>query len=221
MIVDDEPLAILAMLRLLAAHGTVRVVGTAGSMAEALQVIAAEGPDLVFLDVALGDGDGFAMLAALDPRPAIVFVTAHPDHAVRAFAVEAVDYLLKPVMPERLAVTLGRLPAALLTLNTPDRRLRVAPEAVVALCAEGDFTRVHLADQAGLLILRPLGAFEAELPAPPFLRIGRSVLVNRDRVRELRPRDRNGALLLLDGMAAPLTIGRAATARLRAALSAG
>lgn len=226
-IVDDEPLAIRAVARLLAAHPEVTVAGTAETLDEAVAVIAAARPDVVFLDVDLGGGDGFDVIARLAPVPRIVFVTAHPQFAVEAFAVAAVDYLLKPIEPARMAEALARLarlppaePARPIELRTPRRTVFADPAAIVALLAEGDFTRVILADQPALMILRTLGQFEALLPSAGFLRVSRSVMVNLDRVRRLDTRDRNGAEVILDGLAESLPLGRGATARLRAALAA-
>jgi two-component system LytT family response regulator len=228
-IVDDEQLAIRAMQRLLAGQDGVAVVGTADTLQAAIEVIGATRPDLVFLDVELGSGNGFDLIARLSPMPRIVFVTAHPQHAVEAFAVAALDYLLKPVRPERLKATLARLAApsplpagatgAAVELRTPHRTVFADPAEIAALVADGDFTRVHLACQAPLLILRSLGQFEASLPAPPFARVGRSVLLNLDRVRRVEARGRNLAHVVLDGLDGPLPLGRVATARLRAALA--
>ena len=228
-IVDDEPLAIRAMRRLLLAYPEVEVVETADSLATALAAIARTRPDVVLLDIELGTGDGFDVLAGLTPAPRVIFVTAHPQHAVQAFAVEAADYLLKPVRPERLAEALARVarrigpaPAPLgpaVELRMPSRTIFADPGEIVALSAEGDFTRVHLAGQPALLILRTLSHFEALLPAPPFLRVGRSVLLNLQRVRRVEAEDRNLAHVTLEGMEAPLPLGRVAAARLRVALA--
>ena len=100
MIVDDEPLAIRALTRLLAAHPEVELVGAAGSLAEGRAAIEAARPDAVFLDVDLGEGDGFQLMEALDPPPRVVFVTAHSRHAVDAFAIE--DDAPKLVRPHAL-----------------------------------------------------------------------------------------------------------------------
>jgi two-component system LytT family response regulator len=229
-IVDDEPLAIRAMRRLLAGHADVAVVGTADTLGGAVALIETSRPDLVLLDIELGDGTGFDVLGRLTPAPRVIFVTAHPQHAVEAFAVEALDYLLKPVAPERLAAALARVERPLpgraeplgppVELRMPSRTVLADPAEIAALCADGDFTRVHLAGQSPLLILRTLSHFEALLPAPPFQRLGRSVLINLDRVRRLESRDRNLSHVALDGMEAALPLGRVATARLRAALAA-
>ena len=229
-IVDDEPLAIRAMQRLLAAHAEVSLVGTADTMEAALDLIRGSRPDLVFLDIELGVGNGFDVIARLAPAPKVIFVTAHPQHAVEAFAVEALDYLLKPVLPERLAAGLARVARLIpprpdpagptVELRMPNRTIFADAGEIAALCADGDFTRVHLAGQPTLLILRTLSHFEGLLPVPPFRRLGRSVLINLNRVRRLQSRDRNLSHVMLDGLDAALPLGRVATSRLRAALAA-
>lgn len=228
-IVDDEPLAIRAMQRLLLAHPEVEVVETADSLPTALEAIARTRPNLVLLDIDLGAENGFDVIARLTPAPRVIFVTAHPQHAVQAFAVEAADYLLKPVRPERLAAALARVtrladPAPVplgpaVELRMPSRTIFADPAELVALRAERDFTRVHLAGQPSLLILRTLSHFEALLPVPPFLRAGRSLLLNLQRVRGMQAQDRNLAHVTLEGLEAPLPLGRVAAARLRGALA--
>ena len=104
-------------------------------------------------------------------------------------------------------------------LAIPGRTLLVPPGSIAALTAEGDFTRVHLAGDPSVLILRTLSHFESSLPAPPFVRLGRSTMVNVERVRRLVSRDRNLTLATLDGLDEPLSLGRAAAGRLRAALA--
>jgi two-component system LytT family response regulator len=109
MLVDDEPPARRGLRRLLQAHPDVEVVAEAGSVAEARAQAAAMQPDAIFLDVELADGLGFDLVGQVSPMPAIVFVTAHDLYAVKAFDVSALDFLLKPVDPQRLAVTIDRL----------------------------------------------------------------------------------------------------------------
>lgn len=228
LIVDDEPLARRGLRQLLAAHPGVSVAGEAGDVDEALEIIAAERPDVVFLDIELGEEteNGFALIARLAAPPRIVCVTAHARHAVEAFAVAATDFLLKPVSPLRLAETLARLarpPVAVgpepLTLRTPGRTVVVAPADIAALRADGDFTHVLMVGQAPLMILRTLAAFEAVLPAPPFLRVGRSLILNRDRVQAVEMPAGGQALVRLAGLEAPVPIARSAALRLRASLT--
>jgi two-component system LytT family response regulator len=234
LIVDDEHLARQAMRRLLGAHPEVEVVGEADGVAGALREIERGRPQLVFLDIELGGADGFDLLASLERPPAVVFVTAYAEHAVEAFAVDAVDYLLKPVDPLRLAESLKRVerqlaldaqsppPAAagVIALRTPKRTVLARPNEIVALRADGDFTHVFVAEQPALMMWRTLGHFENLLPSPPFLRLGRSLIVNRDRLRRVETPSRESARITLQGMAETLDLGRAAAARLREALQA-
>lgn len=234
LIVDDEHLARQAMRRLLAAH-PVEIVGEADSVPSALRAIEATSPQALFLDIELGSGrDGFDLIAALDRPPVIVFVTAYAEHAVEAFTVNAVDYLLKPVEPERLAESLGRIERQLarvpdpsgetpakpgvIALRTPKRTVVVPPGDIAALRADGDFTHIMVADQPAVMIWRSLAHFESLLPSPPFLRLGRSLIINRDLLREVLAPSRDGARIVLQGLAEPLLLGRAAAARLRDAL---
>jgi len=238
LIVDDEHLARQAMRRLLAAHPEIEIVGEAEGVAQALQEIERTQPQMIFLDIELGGGDGFDLLAALEEPPIVVFVTAYPQYAADAFAVEAADYLLKPVEPERLAESLDRVrrrlaqahglqapgpaqgAAGLIELKTPRRTVLAAPAEIAALRADGDFTRVLLADRPEVMIWRTLAHFESLLPAPPFLRLGRSLIINRDRLRSIEAQSREGAQITLLGIAEPLAIGRTAAQRLREALAA-
>jgi two-component system, LytTR family, response regulator len=232
LIVDDEHLARQAMRRLLAAHPIVEIVGEAESLDEAINAIERTQPQLLFLDIELGGGDGFDLLAALARPPIVVFVTAYAEHAVEAFAVDAADYLLKPVEPERLAESLARVERQLagepgppptstsvVELRTPRRTVLAKPAEIAALRADGDFTRVLLADQPAVMIWRTLAHFESLLPSPPFLRLGRSLIINRDRLRNIEAQSRESVHITLQGLAEPLTLGRTAAARLREALS--
>src|SRR5258706_14633481 len=156
LIVDDEHLARQAMRRLLAAHAEVEVVGEAETIEEAIAAIRRLQPQLVFLDIELGGGDGFDLLAALERPPVVVFVTAYAEYAVEAFEVNAVDYLLKPRAPERLAESLARaerelglVPASakprVIALRTPKQTVLVPAGEIAALRADGDFTHVFVA----------------------------------------------------------------------------
>jgi two-component system LytT family response regulator len=109
LLVDDEPLANQRMRGLLAAHPGVKVTAEAGSLAEARAHLSTDRPDAVFLDVEMPGGNAFALLSDVADSTQVVFITAHDRHAVEAFAVAAVDYLMKPVSPERLAETIRRL----------------------------------------------------------------------------------------------------------------
>ena len=232
LIVDDEHLARQALRRLLADHPEVEIVGEAETIEQAITAIRQTQPDLVFLDIELGGGDGFDLLAALERPPVVVFVTAYAEHAVEAFEVNAVDYVLKPVAPERLAESLVRAerelglasPSAkprVIALRTPKQTVLVPAGEIAALRADGDFTHVFVAGRPAVMIWRTLSHFEDLLPSPPFLRLSRSLMINRDRLRKIEAPSRDSAQLTLDGVAEPMVLGRTAASRLRDALAAG
>jgi len=227
LIVDDEPLARQALRRLLVNHPEVEIVGEAETLAEAAAAVKRSQPELLFLDIELGGGhDGFDLLSALERPPMVVFVTAYAEHAVEAFEVDAVDYLLKPVLPERLAESLvraerhraGEPRQSVIALRTPRQTLLASPADIVLLRADGDFTHVFVAGQPALMIWRTLGHFESLLPAPPFLRLSRSLILNRDRLRKVETLSRAEAHVTLDGLDEPVMLGRTAAQRLREAL---
>lgn len=236
LIVDDERLARKRLRSLLAVHPEIAVVGEAASVPEAAALAAQERPALVLLDVQMPPATGFDLLPLLPaPAPAVVFITAHDAFAVRAFAVSAVDYLLKPIWPERLAAALQRVHAArnsaspfagpalggdeTLILQSDDRIRRVPVSEIAAIAAEGHYTRVYLAKDPPMFILRGITAWAAQLPAPGFLRADRSLIVNLARVRALDLPSRDVTHLTLDAVGGTLTLGRVATVRLRSKLS--
>jgi two-component system LytT family response regulator len=112
LIVDDEPLARRELRRLLSAFDWVQIAGEASDVDEAREHIHAQMPDVVFLDVQMPGGTGFDLLAQLDRMPRVIFTTAYDHYAVKAFDVSALDYLLKPIEPERLAAALAKVLAA-------------------------------------------------------------------------------------------------------------
>jgi len=128
LIADDEPLARSSLRRLLAAHPEITVVGECRDGREAVRAIAELGPDLVFLDIQMPELDGFGVLGEVGPTrmPAVVFVTAYDEFAVRAFEVNALDYLLKPFTDERFEVALDRAIRRLGEAHTVDWARRLA-----------------------------------------------------------------------------------------------
>lgn len=228
-LVDDESLARRGMRELLAAHPEVSVVGEANRVSAATDLIRIEKPDAVFLDIQMPGADGFDLLSEVDYDLKVVFVTAHSHHAARAFEVQAIDYLLKPIRPERLADAVQRLTAVCaqkpeatrygpndrICLRTPQRTLITVADDIVALEAEGDFTRFHITGEPPLLLYRSLSACEAILPSPPFLRLSRSLMVNLDRLAGIEHHTRDDARITLRDGPAPFSLGRRALARLK------
>lgn len=228
MLVDDEPAARRGLRRMLAAHVDVEVVAEAGSIAQARERVEALRPDGLFLDVELGDGHGFDLLERLKPAPAIVFVTGHSSYGPQAFEVAALDYLLKPVDEKRLAVTLERLrhfrpteggdvgaaAPERLHLRTAGQFILVPLMRVVSLAAEGDFTRILMVDGQEHFVCRLLGSFETELPAPPFLRVSRSLIISLDRIEGIRAAGGGRSVVSFGTGVEPVVLGRLPSRRL-------
>jgi two-component system LytT family response regulator len=214
LIVDDEPLARARTRRLLGEIGGVVVAGEAGSAAEARDCLAAERPDLMLLDIQMPGEDGFALLRGLEPRPAVVFVTAYDQYAVRAFEENAVDYLLKPFRRERLAEALtrarhdlerpeelsrrlaqllGGLEAASpgerldrFTVRTGTRQLIVRAEDVLWFGAEDKLVFAATVTQRHYVNFT-LDELERRLEPRRFFRVHRGVIANLDWAAALRP----------------------------------
>jgi two-component system, LytTR family, response regulator LytT len=197
LIVDDEAPARSELRYLLQAHPDVEVVGEAASAAEAIALTRELPYDVVFLDVEMpGGATGLESAPHIHDRrepPAIVFVTAHAEYAVGAFAVEAFDYLLKPVDPERLARVLERLRERSHDNAVPVDKVPVVagggtelldPDQIHYAQAEGDYSRVHTYDRA-YLCTASLGELGERL-GPRFARIHRSYLVNLAKVASVR-----------------------------------
>jgi two-component system, LytTR family, response regulator len=159
LLVDDEPRANERMRKLIAAHPEIDVVGVAGNVAEARAVLETHPPDVVFLDVEMPGGSGFDVLVSVPDATQVVFVTAREKYAVQAFAAAALDYLVKPVDPERLADTVARLQkqtAGTRAQSTGDREpgtddLDADEAAAVAAIGLGDVLSVPLAGKTASL----------------------------------------------------------------------
>jgi two-component system, LytTR family, response regulator LytT len=193
LLVDDEAPARSELRYLLAAHRDISVVGEAGSAAEALALARTTSYDVVFLDVEMPGLTGLEAAPLVRERrdpPAVVFVTAHERYAVDAFAVEAFDYLLKPVDPDRLARVVERLHERSVENVLPVEKVAVVSRGGTELLdydqvhyarADGDYSRVHTYDRS-YLCTASLGELEERLPSTRFARVHRSYLVNLGKV---------------------------------------
>jgi two-component system LytT family response regulator len=204
LIVDDERLARTEVRRLLEQHPDVEVVGEAANADEAEQRLSAFDIDLLLLDVQMPGATGFDLLERLDRVPIVVFTTAYDAYALRAFEVNAFDYLMKPIRPERLASALEKARGALLArqaadgarerpgtaapvksrsasdrifIRDGDRCWIVAVVEIALIEAEGNYSRVHFGSNHPL-IRSPLSALESRLDAAMFFRANRSQLFN-------------------------------------------
>jgi two-component system response regulator AlgR len=222
LIVDDEPLARSRLKRLLLAHPDYACVGEASNGEQALSQVKDLKPDLVLLDIEMPGGDGLSVaeqLNTLQIPPAIIFVTAHPEHALDAYRVSPADYLLKPVDPERLDAALSHLgthtrahlerneelnPWISYQIGNSLRRIRfekvqyfMAEDKVVKMVFDGGEAIVELS-------LKQIEASYGRL----LLRIHRNTLVNRERAHSILQQDNLNHYLLLQNTTTPLLISR-------------
>jgi len=206
LIVDDEPLALERMQIICRGIPGIEVAGTAQDGAAALREIDVLAPDLVLLDMTMPELDGLAVARALsrqEDAPAVIFVTAHDNFAVEAFDLEAVDYVLKPVTPERLERAVSRAAARrgqrtsgggdwLSEFWVPYRSelLRISVDDVDRIDAERDYVRLHVGQNEGAsrsyLLLQTVSGLEARLDPERFIRLHRSTILRRDRIKGLR-----------------------------------
>ena len=247
LIVDDEPLARRRLVQLLAARKDVEIVGEADGGREALELVELLRPDVLLLDIEMPVVDGFGVLKGLpqDAPPAIIFVTAFQDHAVKAFELRATDFVVKPVRGDRLAKAIdqarsdldGRRAGARLAflqsriaelesralalsdaglwVQIGSDRRRLALTDIRWMQAERDYVRVHM-DGHTHLVNGMLGEIEKTLDERAFLRIHRSSIVRKDKVRAvLRGRFSAPVLELDDGVRLP--VGRKYREAVRAA----
>jgi two-component system LytT family response regulator len=216
MIIDDEPLGRQKIRLLLNDDPTVDVVGESAGGDDAVRQIRSLHPDLLFLDVQMPGKDGFAVLRELDQDdlPLVVFVTAYDQHAVEAFRVHALDYLLKPFDRERFLEALGRAREQIvqqrdvdtgrrlltmlgssplkepsserLMLKTGGKIVFLRTGEIDWVEAQGDYVCLH-AGQKKHLLREKISELEVQLPYHSFVRIHRSTIVNIDRIKEMQP----------------------------------
>nr|MDP0504892.1 LytTR family DNA-binding domain-containing protein [Verrucomicrobiota bacterium JB025] len=200
-------------------------VGEADGVEAAVELIRERQPEVIFLDVEMPGADGFELLEQLEQVPQVVFVSSSASHAVEAFSCEAVDYLLKPVMPERFDETVRRLERqsarareaeadVSLCVRTLNGTSVLALSDILAVKANGDFCWVYQRDQPRLFVSKRLGELDDDLPKPPFFRVDRSLVINMKALAKVERKDRQASRLRLDGVAEALEVGRTATARL-------
>lgn len=228
-IVEDSELARFELEHLLKAYPQVIVAGHAGNVEAAVALIESAAPDVVFLDIDLPGGNAFNVLERLTHVPRIVFTTAFDAYALKAFACNTVDYLLKPIEPQRLAQAIHKLTEAMpaaparRSMDSPifikdgEHCFLVKPRDVRVIEAVGNYSRVHFQNHAPLLY-RPIGAVEAQLAPEKFFRASRKYIVNLDYVEQVAPWSNGGLMLTLRGGLA-IEVSRRQSARFREVLS--
>ncbi len=231
LIVDDHADARNHLKQLLERRFDVQVIGEAEGISDAVVLCNDLHPNLIFLDIELSGETGFSLLEKLDPLPAIIFVTGFSEYAVRAFEVNAVDYLLKPVDPRRLSDALERIHQAPSRTQTKsflpgdpiilewDKKARVIfVSQIVGIVAAGNYTEVLIADGSKVFLRRKISKWEELLPKSLFVCPNRSLIVNLKAVRNLTLKSRDKITFLLQEHDGEFEIGRKPATRLRQAL---
>jgi two-component system, LytTR family, response regulator len=223
-IIDDERLARVELRRLLTAHPEVQVAGGARGPEEALGLIAGLSPDLIFLDIQMPGMTGFQLLEQLEDVPQVIFTTGYDEYAIQAFEVNALDYLMKPIAPARLAAALARVRP-----RQPKSRLEqvfvrdgekcwiVRLADVFLMESEGNYTRLCFGGERPL-IRRSLSALEEQLDPAMFFRANRKQIVNLRWVQETAA-GIGGVLAVTLRGGREVEISRRAAARLREVMS--
>ena len=249
LIVDDEPLARERLAALLGGEADIEVVGQARDGEEAIAAIQDHAPQLVFLDVQMPNMNGFEVIEAVgaDRMPLVIFVTAYDQHALKAFQVKALDYILKPFDRERFADALqrarrqiereetGDLGRRLLALVKDLRRDQPKTDRLVVksggrlfflrmdeidwIEAAGNYVRLHLGEDSHLF-RETMNNMEARLDAQRFVRIHRSRIVNTDRIKEMQPWF-NGEYVVVLQNSTRLTLSRGYREKLQERLGKG
>jgi two-component system, LytTR family, response regulator len=227
-IVDDERLARVELRRLLAHHPEVEIAAKARGPEEAFTLLSSLNPDLIFLDIQMPGMTGFELLERLEDVPQVIFTTAYDEFAIKAFEVNALDYLMKPIAPERLAAALARV-------RPPNREPRLESRLdqvfvrdgdkcwivrlpdVFLLESEGNYTRLCFGSDRPL-IRRSLNALEEQLDAAMFFRANRRQMINLKWIRKVDI-GVAGSLLVTLRSGQSVEISRRQAARLREILS--
>ncbi len=230
-IVDDERLARVNMRKLLEPYPEIEIAGEAGSCDEAVKLINLHKPRLVFLDIQLSGETGFDLLEIIDNSIKIIFVTAFDEYAIRAFEVNAIDYLLKPVNPERLKASIERLisrekgqkseaksyeysDSIFVRLNNYSSRF-IKISSITFIEPVGNYSRIVTIEGKHCLVLKTLKQWQEELPDNNFVRIHRSSIVNIEHVDHIEKKSNTRHRAYLKNIPEPLEVSRRYARKLR------
>jgi len=223
LIVDDEPLARKDLTSILSDFSQIKIVGEADSVSSAKKLITFTSPDLIFLDIQLPGETGFELLNHINPEIDIIFVTAFDEYAIRAFEVNALDYLLKPVDGERIREAISRIgknenkeieylePLSyddnlFLKLNNSYKFLRIS--SIVAIQAADDYTELFTVNSKKKLVSKKMHEWEARLPEQHFCRIHRSTIINISMINKIEPWFNQSYHVHVNGFTEPFVMSR-------------
>ena len=224
LILDDERIARQELKRLLSAHPDIAVVGEANTGEQALELIYRLAPDVIFLDVQMPGMNGFELLERLDDVPQVIFTTAYDEYALKAFEVSALDYLVKPIAPGRLAAAIAKLRPRQdrvrlerVFVKDGDRCWLVRVSDIFLLESEGNYTRLHFANERPL-VSRSLTTLEERLDPAVFFRADRRCILNLKWVEGVEAGVGGNFIVKLRG-SRNVELSRRQSARFRDALS--
>jgi two-component system LytT family response regulator len=230
LIVDDERLARRELRSLLSKHDRIEIIGEAESIRQAESLIQAERPDVIFLDIQLSGETGFDLLEKVETDFKTIFVTAFDAYAIRAFEVNALDYLLKPVNPERLEKAIEKLlhdeisnsndlrPLEFddrLFLEIGQRSVFLKINRISHIVAAGDYSEVLTGEGQKFLVEKPLREWEQRLPEKHFARIHRNCIVNLEQVERVESWFNRSYQIYLQGCAESFAVSRRYAAKLK------
>ncbi|MGD2035323.1 MAG: response regulator, partial [Bacteroidales bacterium] len=197
-VIDDERLARINLKNLLIPFSKIDIVDEADSCKQALEVIRNKNPQVIFLDIQLIGESGFDILDKIDHNIHVVFVTAFDEYAIRAFEANAVDYLLKPVNPERLRKTINRLLNPVAKNDISDKKFEyndavyvkltnktskfLKINSIVYISSIGNYSKLYSKENINYMVLKTMKLWEDELPKDNFVRVHRSTIVNIEHI---------------------------------------
>jgi len=223
-IVDDERLARDGLRKKLENYPEIEVIGEGSNIPSAIKGIENLNPEILFLDIQLSDGTGFDLINKIDYNGKIIFVTAYDEFALRAFEINALDYLMKPISEERLESAISRIKSEEQEIDSEilgklkyDDRVMVSTrnsihfieiKNIIVIEASGDYTFVQTSEGKRYLTTKSMQEWEKRLPDQHFMRIHRSYIVNFSFIEKTDKHAHHTALIFLKGLKDPVKISR-------------
>jgi two-component system LytT family response regulator len=224
LIIDDERLARATLKDMLADYPMIEIIGEAESVAQSIPLIISLDPHLLFLDIQLTDGTGFDLLNKISYSGNVIFITAYDEFAIRAFEVNAIHYLLKPVSHKSLKEAIERLqraesekePENLINFKFTDRLLVtcgsflnfIKVSSIATITAAGDYSLIRTSDGKEFIDSKTMSEWEERLPENHFLRINRSTIINFDAIEKTEQKSINLIQINVRGITEPFRISR-------------
>lgn len=230
LIVDDEWLVRSELKTMLAGYPEITVIGEAANVAQAIPLIQKNPPDVIFLDIQMPGASGFDLLDQIETSARIIFITAYDKYALRAFDVNALDYLLKPISKERLAKTVRKLGSNEPVSAQPSKKAAyddviyvivngalkfIKLPSLKCITAEGNYSYIFYADKPRALVSKTLQEWEELLPEKHFVRIHRSAIVNFDYVEQVRKCKNYTQEVFIRGLEKPFVMSRRYASKLK------